>query len=67
MKGQGLCKLAVEAQDLQMEQEERWDNEVDLLQNEVLCMPSSTNSWYTGMKYYFTHGSSPNHLDSYKK
>ena len=31
LKGQGLCKVVVEAQDLQMEQEEGWDNEVDLL------------------------------------
>ena len=31
VKGQGLCKLMVEAQDLQMEQEEGWDNEVDML------------------------------------
>ena len=33
MKDQGLCKLAVEAQDRQMEQEEGWDNEVDMLQS----------------------------------
>ncbi|CAF4383875.1 unnamed protein product, partial [Adineta steineri] len=26
-----------------MEQEEGWDNEVDMLQNEVLYIPASTN------------------------
>ena len=67
VKGQGLCKLMAEAQDLQMEQEEGWDNEVYLLQNEVLYMSASTNSWYNDMKYYLTHGSSPNHLDACKK
>ena len=67
VKGQGLCKLVVEAQDPQIEQEEGWDNEVDLLQNEVLYMPASTNSWYIDMKYYLTHGRSPNHLDAHKK
>ncbi|CAF4375565.1 unnamed protein product, partial [Adineta steineri] len=33
-----------EAQDPQIEQEEGWDNEVDMLQNEVLYIPTSTNS-----------------------
>ena len=67
MKGQGSCKLTVEALDPQMEEEEGWDNEVDLLQNEVLYMPASTNSWYNDLKCYLTHGSSPNHLDACKK
>lgn len=40
VKGQGLCKLMVEELDLQMEEEEGLDNEVDLLQREVLCMPT---------------------------
>ena len=67
VKGQGLCKLTVEAQDLQMEEEEGWENEFDMLQSEVLYIPTSTNSWYNDIKYYLTHGSSPNHLDAYKK
>ena len=56
-----------EAQDPQMEQEEGWDNEVDMLQSEVLYIPTSTNSWYNDLKYYLTHGSSLNHLDARKK
>ena len=64
VKGQGLCKLMVESFDLQKEEEERWDNEVDMLQREVLYMPTSTNSWYNDLKYYLTHGSSPSHLDA---
>ena len=62
-----MCKLVEEAQDLQMEEEEGWENEVDMLQNEVLYMPTSTNSWYNYLKYYLTHGSTPNHLDACKK
>ena len=62
-----MCKLAEEAQDPQMEEEEGWDNEVDMLQSEVLYMPTSTNSWYNDLKYYLTHGSSLNHLDARKK
>ena len=67
VKGQGLCKLAAEAQDPQMEQEEGWDNDFDMLQNEVLYIPASTNSWYNDLKYYLTHGSSLKHLDARKK
>ena len=67
VKGQGLCKLTAEAQDPQTEQEEGWDNEVDMVQNKVLYIPASTNSLYNDLKYYLTHGSSPNHLDARKK
>ena len=67
VKGQGLFKLAAEAQDPQMEEEEGWDNEVDFMQREVLYMPTSTKSWYNDLKYYLTHGRSPNHLDARKK
>ena len=38
-----------------------------MLQNEVLYIPASTNSWYNDLKYYLTHGSSLNHLDARKK
>lgn len=67
VKGQGLCKLAWEAQDPQMEQEDELENKVDLMQSEVLYMLASTNSWYNDMKYYLTHRSSPNHSNAHKK
>ena len=63
VKGQGLCKLVVKELDLQ-EEEEGWENEDDMLQREVLYIPTSTNSWYNDLKYYLTHGSSPSHLDA---
>ena len=37
--------LTVEAFDLQEEEEEGWDNEVDMLQKEGLYISSLTNSW----------------------
>ena len=67
VKGHGLCKLAAEALDWQEEEEEGWENEADMLEREVLYIPASTNSWYNDLKYYLTHGSSPNHMDSLKK
>jgi hypothetical protein len=54
----------VEALDLQKEEEEGSDNEVDLLKSKVLYIPASTNTWHNDIKYYLTHGSSPNHLDA---
>ena len=50
-----------------MEQEEGSENEVDMLQSEVLYIPTSTNSWYNDLKYYLTHRRSTNHLDGHKK
>ena len=35
VKGQGLCKLAVEALDPQEEEEEEWENEFDMLEREL--------------------------------
>ena len=65
-KGQGLCKLAAEALDLQ-EEEEGWEKEADMLEMELLYIPASTNSWYNDLKYYLTHGSFPSHLDARKR
>ena len=56
----------VEALDPQTLEEEGWDNKVYLMQNELLYMPTSTNSWYNDINYYLTHESSPNHLDAQK-
>ena len=63
VKGQGLCKLTVEALDPQ-EDEEGWENEADMSEREVLYIPASTNSWYNDLKYYLTNRSSPIHLDA---
>jgi len=56
----------VEALDLQ-EDEEGWENKVEMLEREVLYIPTSMNSWYNDLKNYLTHGSSPSHLDAQKR
>ena len=66
VKGKGLCKLVAEGLDPQ-EDEEGWENEVDMLEREVLYILASTNSRYNDLKYYLTHGSSPSHLDARKR
>ena len=67
VKGQGLCKIAMEALDLQEGEEEGWENEVDMLERKVLYIPASMNLWYNDLKYYLTNGSSPSHLDARKR
>ena len=57
----------MEALDLKEEEEEGWENEADILQREVLYIPTQTNSWYNDLKYYLTHGSSPSHWDARKR
>ena len=49
------------------EEKEGWENETDMLEREVLYILASTNSWYTDLKYYLTHRSSPSHLDARNK
>ena len=66
VKGQGLCKLMVEALDPQ-ENEEGWENEEEMFEIEVLYILASTNSWYNDLKYYLMHGSSPSHMDARKR
>jgi hypothetical protein len=67
VKGKGLCKLVVEALDPKKEEEEGWENEANMLQKEVLYIPTLTNLWYNDIKYYLTHGSNPSHLDARKR
>lgn len=65
VKGQGLCKLAVESHENQAEDHEDWlKNEVELLKKEIFYIPFPTNSWYYEMKYYLIHGTALNYLDA---
>ena len=36
-------------------------------EREVLYIPTLTNSWYNGLKYYVTHGNNSTQLDSRKR
>ena len=66
VKGQCLCKLMVQALDLQ-EDEEGWENKANMLEREVLCILASTNPWYNDLKYHLTCGSIPSHLDARRR
>jgi hypothetical protein len=50
----------------QVSDQEGWENELEV-RNEVLYILVPTNSWYYDIKYYLTHGTSPQYLEPKKK
>ena len=40
---------------------------MDMFEREVLFILTSEYSWCNDLKYYLTHGSSPSHLDAWKR
>jgi hypothetical protein len=55
VKGQGLCKLVVEAQD-QINEDPGWENELALWCSEDLYVPLGKESWYGKLIYLLHHG-----------
>jgi hypothetical protein len=49
------------------EDEEGWENEVSLTENEIYYIHVPTKSWYYELKYYLTHGISPQYLEPQKR
>jgi hypothetical protein len=58
VKGQGLCKLAVEAQD-QVNEDSRWENEIALWCGEVAYISPGRDSWYKDLAYLLYHRTCP--------
>jgi hypothetical protein len=54
VKQQGLCKLAVEAQD-QTNQDPGWDNEITLWCGEAAYISPGPNSWYKDLAHLLHH------------
>jgi hypothetical protein len=65
VKGQGLYKLEVEAQD--QTDEGSWENEVSIYTVNVLFIPTNMESSYYELKYYLKHGYNLNHLDAKRR
>jgi hypothetical protein len=55
VKGQGLCKLVVEAQD-QVNEHPGWENEMALWCGEALYISPGKESWYEKLTYLLHHG-----------
>jgi hypothetical protein len=62
VKGQGLCKLAVEAQD-QVNEDPRWENELALWCGEASYVSPGKESWYEKLTYLLHHGTCPENLN----
>jgi hypothetical protein len=62
VKGQGLCKLAAEAQD-QANEDSGWENEMALWCNEVAYISPTQDSWYKDLTYLLHHGACPENLN----
>jgi hypothetical protein len=62
VKGQGLCKLAAEAQD-QENEDFGWENEMALWCNEVAYISPTQDSWYKDLTYLLHHGACPENLN----
>jgi hypothetical protein len=62
VKGQGLCKLAIEAQD-QLNEGSEWNNELALWCSEALYVPPGQESWYGKIIYLLHHGNCPKNLN----
>jgi hypothetical protein len=62
VRGQGLCKLVAESQDLIESENSGWDNELSLWCSEVMYIPPEKDSWYTDLSYFLHHDTCPEHL-----
>jgi len=63
VKGQGLCKLAAEAQDLINTKDLGWENELSLWCNKALYVPPGRESWYGNLFYLLYQGSCPKNIN----
>ena len=55
VKGQGLCKLATEAQH-QVNEDTGWENELALWYGEASYVSPRQESWYETLTYLLQHG-----------
>jgi hypothetical protein len=62
VKGWGLCKLVVEAQD-QVNEDSGWENGLALWCSEALYLPLGQESWYGKLIYLLHHGTFPENLN----
>ena len=64
IKGQGLCFLESQYNDL--EQEQQLIQEEDMFVDTIDVISAPSSEWYDDIKFYLTHGYAPLTLDSKK-
>jgi hypothetical protein len=63
VKGQGLCKLVVDAQDMINAEDSDWENDLSFWCNIALYIPPGKTSWYENLSYLLHHGTCPENLN----
>jgi transposase InsO family protein len=63
VRGQGLCKLVVDSETEQ--KEDNMSEQHD--QNLICCTQNLVSPWYDDIRHYLQHGSTPHHLDPAKR
>jgi hypothetical protein len=63
IKGQRLCRMAAEAQDLENVEDSSWENELSLWCIEDLYVPPDKESLYGNLSYLLHHGTCPENLN----
>jgi len=75
VRGQGICRLAIESRDIAGSAESGWKNQLSLFYNEVLSLfyhevlyiPPNNESWYLDLYYFIHHVTCSYHLNSQEK
>jgi hypothetical protein len=65
-KGQGLCKLAAKSMVNKNDEDELYEDKT-LLEKDDCYIHVNIDLWYYEMKYYLTHGRSPQYTEPKKK
>jgi hypothetical protein len=59
VKGQGLCKLVTQGDDIEEQEEDGWQDEPIMYTQQVPYVPAIEGSCYNDLKYYLQHGTTP--------
>ena len=65
VKGQGLCLLTAQSNDLEYQQT-KWEQEEDVPTGSINAIETKTSEWYDHIKFFLNHGISLETLDSKK-
>jgi hypothetical protein len=66
VKGQGLCKMAMELKGMQDDEDKLYEEGTDM-HSEIYYIPVHTNPWHYELRYCLTHGSAPQYLEPKKR
>jgi len=62
IKGQGICRLAIEGRDTPKQDLSGWEQEIEMYNIDHTPQSTSTAPWYTYLRKFLEHGTFPSHL-----